>query len=994
MSFTPVRSSRPTTTPSKTSSDGRSTPSTGSRPTSLKTRTPLKTASSISSLSSVSGRSTPSTSSSSSLLGTTHKKYHAPLSVTTSRQKPKSNSQLSPIKASPNPSRSRSRSPLPPGSPSGHMRTRSEMDASVVDLETVLVDAHTVDVGDVSIDSSPSDLEDNEDDKVMVTIRVRPTESSQSAFIISPSNASLQLPSDDQPKKWNFGAVHGQGSSNKDLFGTSARKVVRRAMGGFNGVVFAYGQTASGKSHTMYGSGTNDEGIVGRSVKEVFRYIKEDTTREYLLRISYLEIYNESIVDLLAPPGEGNLVQIVGTGNDTILTPLREECITGLAGVKDVLKKGEKNRRTACTDWNDRSSRSHCVFRLVIESRERGSGSSYSDDEDDMDDLATKSSTSARSRPQTPASNRPQTPADAAFFSLIDLAGSEKATSSAERTREGKYINTSLLTLSQCISTLASNAQKGRTEHVPYRNSKLTRLLWGSLSGNALISVICTLNPSPSHLPESLSTLGFAKRVGGVKLHAERKEIISTDALIERYKKEIEELKGRLEEKEVMLGLNGNPVTPKGRRSVSASGGAGRRLSAREKLDSTNAMTSLNARIQQLTKLILTSESQSLDPSSSPSSPDKESFSGLWDLEPYQLQQELLAARMELERRGARVTELETIIHSSPPGVSLPSDDSSKTLVDDGEGGKYTLVPVSKLETLEQAAKDSAALRVEFEAKLGEYNAKWVEKEKKWGEKERELRGLIGSAGTVTEEDKGRIAFLEEELLSRDGEIQRRDRDIEGLEAKLRAVESSEGNVEALQTRLVATEAEWREKETRVHELKKKLDEERKRREEKEGWSKELERELAKEKKARGILENERRALAAFVTKFDSLNMLDGLAATAQPLESKLPAPALLASTGPSARRSSHGNPNRPRTSSYYSALSSHLEDDENASPLKLPKAASMSTSLLDEKSILVGEESFEDLGSTVGAEDLFGSKEGEKKSWMGKVLGRKNVFP
>jgi hypothetical protein len=115
------------------------------------------------------------------------------------------------------------------------MRTRSEMDASVVDLETVLVDAHTVDVGDVSIDSSPSDLEDNEDDKVMVTIRVRPTESSQSAFIISPSNASLQLPSDDQPKKWNFGAVHGQGSSNKDLFGTSARKVVRRAMGGFNG---------------------------------------------------------------------------------------------------------------------------------------------------------------------------------------------------------------------------------------------------------------------------------------------------------------------------------------------------------------------------------------------------------------------------------------------------------------------------------------------------------------------------------------------------------------------------------------------------------------------------------------------------------------------------------------------------------------------------------------------------------------------------------------
>lgn len=108
-------------------------------------------------------------------------------------------------------------------------------------------------------------------------------------------------------------------------------------------------------------------------MKDVFAYIRRTPTREYLLRCSYLEIYNESIHDLLAPPGStaAQPVQIIGNG---ILSPLREEVVTSLKGVKEVLERGEGNRRTASTDWNERSSRSHSVFRLVIESRERGSG--------------------------------------------------------------------------------------------------------------------------------------------------------------------------------------------------------------------------------------------------------------------------------------------------------------------------------------------------------------------------------------------------------------------------------------------------------------------------------------------------------------------------------------------------------------------------------------------------------------------------------------------
>jgi centromeric protein E len=120
-------------------------------------------------------------------------------------------------------------------------------------------------------------------------------------------------------------------------------------------------------------SGDQDQpGIIPRSMKDVFAYIRRTPTREYLLRCSYLEIYNETIHDLLAPPGptsSSQPVQIIGNG---ILAPLREEVVTSLKGVKEALERGYGNRRTATTDWNERSSRSHSVFRLVIESRERG----------------------------------------------------------------------------------------------------------------------------------------------------------------------------------------------------------------------------------------------------------------------------------------------------------------------------------------------------------------------------------------------------------------------------------------------------------------------------------------------------------------------------------------------------------------------------------------------------------------------------------------------
>jgi len=169
-------------------------------------------------------------------------------------------------------------------------------------------------------------------------------------------------------------------------------------MEGYNAVIFAYGQTASGKTFTLSGDDA-EPGIIPRAMRDVFGHIKRTPEREYLLRCSYLEIYNETVIDLLAPPmmAKANQVQIQGgAGGDVILTPLREEVVTSLKGVKDVLKRGESHRRTACTDWNERSSRSHSVFRLVIESRERGPSLPSDDDDDDF--------------PSTPALNGRQTP--------------------------------------------------------------------------------------------------------------------------------------------------------------------------------------------------------------------------------------------------------------------------------------------------------------------------------------------------------------------------------------------------------------------------------------------------------------------------------------------------------------------------------------------------------------------------------------------------------
>lgn len=156
-------------------------------------------------------------------------------------------------------------------------------------------------------------------------------------------------------------------TTNHQAYLCSALPHVRSAMQGYNAVCFAYGQTGSGKSHTMTGSPAAP-GVVPLAVEEIFQIIRKETDREWVLRASYLELYNETLVDLLTPAGSGaGEIQILNgkKEGEVQINGLTEMVVTNVAEVKKVLNIGDGRRRTGCTDWNERSSRSHSVFRVV-----------------------------------------------------------------------------------------------------------------------------------------------------------------------------------------------------------------------------------------------------------------------------------------------------------------------------------------------------------------------------------------------------------------------------------------------------------------------------------------------------------------------------------------------------------------------------------------------------------------------------------------------------
>jgi centromeric protein E len=328
--------------------------------------------------------------------------------------------------------------------------------------------------------------------------------------------------------------VYGPDVATQDVFDASVKPLVHAAMDGYHASVLAYGQTSTGKTHTMTGTALQP-GLIPLCVQECFHYARQQTTpREYLFRVSYLEVYKEHVQDLLAPTNTTSNsnhinnappptpIRMFDGPDGLVIQGLQEIVVTDPAEVFTILARGETYRAVGATSLNAHSSRSHVIVRLWIESR------------------GTSTDTHASG---TRVSS----------LSLVDLAGSEsvRLTGSMERRQEGHYINKSLMTLGQVVyalSTLSDKPGNSSNRHIPYRDSKLTRLLQPSLSGQAQVVLICCISPLVSHIEESHHTFQFATRAKKIPQKAKVNTIVDEKTLLQSYRDEIEDLKQQLQE--------------------------------------------------------------------------------------------------------------------------------------------------------------------------------------------------------------------------------------------------------------------------------------------------------------------------------------------------------------------------------------------------------------------------------------------------------------
>ena len=374
-----------------------------------------------------------------------------------------------------------------------------------------------------------------------------------------------------------FDRVFDETWGTRHIYEETCLPVVQGVVEGFNGTIFAYGQTSSGKTYTMRGSKTWDKqtpkhahgknndkkkkeekeekeekedeeefGILPLAVKGIFKRISETPGREFLLRIAFMEIYNEDIIDLLAQASEDGkqgkrklLVKERPGGGGPYVCGLREEIVTNEEQVAHFLKLGDIHRHVGETKMNRNSSRSHTLFQMVIESRVGASGGAGGGGGGKQQEGAKESSGGDDGAIRV------------SKLTLVDLAGSErlsKTCAEGTRAKEGAYINKSLLTLGTVINKLSDESTKTH-KHIPYRDSKLTRILQTALGGNSKTAMISNITPSVLHMDETHSTLRFATRTKSVQNNAVVNEVLNDDALLKRQQKEIERLRDRLKEK-------------------------------------------------------------------------------------------------------------------------------------------------------------------------------------------------------------------------------------------------------------------------------------------------------------------------------------------------------------------------------------------------------------------------------------------------------------
>ncbi|KAJ0115387.1 hypothetical protein N8I77_000755 [Diaporthe amygdali] len=324
---------------------------------------------------------------------------------------------------------------------------------------------------------------------IKVVARFRPqnrveNESGGQPIVKFEGDDSLTIDSKEAQGSFTFDRVFNMQCKQSDIFDYSIRPTVDDLLNGYNGTVFAYGQTGAGKSYTMMGSSIDDEdgrGVIPRIVDCIFASIMSSpSTIEYTVRVSYMEIYMERIRDLMAPQND-NLPVHEEKNRGVYVKGLLEIYVSSVQEVFEVMRRGGNARAVAATNMNQESSRSHSIFVITVTQKNVETGSAKSGQ-----------------------------------LFLVDLAGSEKVGktgASGQTLEEAKKINKSLSALGMVINSLTD----GKSSHVPYRDSKLTRILQESLGGNSRTTLIINCSPSSYNDAETLSTLRFGMRAKSIK---------------------------------------------------------------------------------------------------------------------------------------------------------------------------------------------------------------------------------------------------------------------------------------------------------------------------------------------------------------------------------------------------------------------------------------------------------------------------------------------
>ncbi|EIE23467.1 kinesin family member 3b in complex with Adp [Coccomyxa subellipsoidea C-169] len=345
---------------------------------------------------------------------------------------------------------------------------------------------------------SKSNQQSSRGECVKVVVRCRPQNRAETAAslrsIVSVVTSLKQIdvedpriPSGADRKTFSFDSVYDVESSQHQVYHGSVSDVVASVLHGYNGTIFAYGQTGTGKTYTMEG-GVDEasKGIIPQSFAQIYTHIEEQSHEvQFLVRVSFLEVYNEEVRDLLSKDSKRALEVREHRSTGVYIKGLTAIIVKSAKELEKVLEVGKKNRSIGATLMNQDSSRSHSIFTITVE----------------MLEGVTKES-SGHTR--------------VGKLNLVDLAGSERQSrtqASGERLKEATRINMALSALGNVISALVDN----RTGHIPYRDSKLTRLLQDSLGGNTKTVMIANIGPAETDYEETMSTLRYANRAKNIR---------------------------------------------------------------------------------------------------------------------------------------------------------------------------------------------------------------------------------------------------------------------------------------------------------------------------------------------------------------------------------------------------------------------------------------------------------------------------------------------